>query len=340
MAGKTVAKNNIKYSELLSGIRRGDIAPVYLFSGDEAYLREEAIRRMEESLLGDCGREFNYDLIYADEAGITDIMNAASSLPFLSKKRLVVVKRLEKLKQAAQKKLLEFLEDPVETTCLVLVVGARINKTSEFFGKLSRKAVSVVFWPLFDNEVIPWIQNASRKRAKTISTEAAAYLKEYVGNDLFRLGNQIDQVIMYTGERKSIGLKDVEDVTADIRVGDIYEMIDAIGARQKGRSLKILNKLLEKGEEPVSILWHITARLRKFLEAQELMRKNIPYMQLARQLGINTFMDKNFQKHAGSFSETKLMESFSDMLEVDRDIKTGRKNSRLTLELLILRLCT
>ncbi len=329
----------MKYNDLISKLKRKEIASVYLFSGDETYLKEEAIRKITQILITDAYREFNYDLVYADEVGAKEIINKAASLPFLSDKRLVVVKRVERLKEAEQKKLLAFLESPPDTTCLIFVATGRVNLKGGFYSSLSDVGESVIFWPLFNNQVPSWIKDKLKENGKTIAEEAIFYLQEAVGNDLMDLNNQIEQIVIYSGANSRITLDDIKQATPDIRVGDIYEMIYAIGERDKTRSLKILNKLFQKGEEPVSLLWKITFRFRKFLQARDLLEQKVSYKDITDRLGIKTFLDKNFIKQTRNFSKGELIGGFQNIFEADRDIKTGRKNSHLVMELLILRLC-
>lgn len=332
----------MKYQDLTVKLNKKEIAPVYLFSGEETYLKEDALRKITEILLPQGNNvEFNYDLIYGDESGAAQaVINRAESLPVLSEKRLVVVKRTEKFKQPDQEKLLVFLTSPSPTTCLIFVASDRVNLKGGFWAALADIGESVVFWHLFDEQVFSWLKYRVKEKGKAISEEAISYLEEAAGNDLMELDNQINKLIIYSGTKKSITLEEVKKLTPDIKVGDVYEMINAIGERKKALSLRILNKLIQEGEEPLKLLSSITYRFRKFMEAQNLLQHKYPPPEINRRLGINTFLDRDFIKQTNNFSKQKIVENFKDILKANIElVKAGKKEAQLILELLILRLC-
>ena len=98
----------MRYQDLMVKLKRKDVASVYLFSGEETYLKEEVVEKIDKILLNPEYKDFNYDLLYADETDAQTIINRVASLPVLSEKRLVIVKRVDKLEQAGQKKLVKF----------------------------------------------------------------------------------------------------------------------------------------------------------------------------------------------------------------------------------------
>ncbi len=329
----------MRYNDLIANLRKKEIASVYLFSGEETYLKEEVIEKISEILLNSENKDFNYDLIYADESNAQEIIYKAASLPFLSDKRLVIVKRADKLEQVEQKKLIAFLQKPVATTCLIFVTTGKVNLKTAFYANLGEVGESVVFWPLFDNQVPVWVKSKIKEKNKTITEDAVAYLQEAVGNELMKLSSQIEKLVIYSGANNKITLAEVKEVIADIKSVDIYKMIDAISEKNKAISLKILSKLIQEGEEPVKLLWNIAFRFRNFLKAQILLERKVAPKDVTSQLGINNFLDKNFIKQTNNFSKYKIIEEFKNILKADISLKTGTDDPQLILELLVLRLC-
>jgi DNA polymerase III subunit delta len=331
----------MKYQELMIQLKQKTIAPFYLFSGEETYLKEDALQKITGALLTAENREFNYDLIYADEHGAAEsVINRVSSLPFAVAQRMVVVKRAEKFKQADQAKLLGFLNHPVLTACLIFVTTDRVNLKTGFWSQLGKIGESVEFWPLFDSQIASWIREKAREKGKAIAAEAISYLARAVGNDLMELDNQISQLIIYCDVNKTITLEDVKKLTPDIKTGDVYEMINAIGEKEKKMSLSILDKLLQEGEEPLKLLSNISFRFRKFMEARHLLDEKCPASDINRQLGINTFLDRDFLKQANNFSKKEITAKFKDILKADIElVRAGKKDAQLIMELLVLKLC-
>ena len=101
----------LKPGEAFSLWSSGKFKPVYLFAGDESYLAESALHRLETSLKIDA---LNREVFYGAEASAVDIASAAQTMPFISDKRLVIVKDAQKLRSSEAAKLADFLENPRE----------------------------------------------------------------------------------------------------------------------------------------------------------------------------------------------------------------------------------
>lgn len=81
------------YTEFLNSLKRQVFYPVYLFYGQEGYLREQAVNRLIKFFRQDGGSDFNIDLIDGDTATVGDMVASAETLPLFTQRRLVVVKK-------------------------------------------------------------------------------------------------------------------------------------------------------------------------------------------------------------------------------------------------------
>ncbi|TET42598.1 MAG: DNA polymerase III subunit delta, partial [Elusimicrobia bacterium] len=90
----------IKYKELITKLNRKKIADCYFFCGEENYLKQEAILLLKKMLIGPEAQDFDFGLFYAEDTSAREAISLAETYPFMSKKRLVVVKDIDKFTES------------------------------------------------------------------------------------------------------------------------------------------------------------------------------------------------------------------------------------------------
>lgn len=334
----------IKFSDLQKNIVQGKISPVYFFTGEENFLKEEALGILKKHFFSDASSlQFNYNLYYAAESDAEKILDTALTLPFLSPRRLIVIKEAEKLKCYQQENLVNYLANPAGSACLVFM--AEKMETKNKYLKLIQEAAEIVqFWPMYPRQVPSWImQRVIGHGKKRISLAAAEYLQEIAGNNLWDLHQEVEKLLLYTDEQKEITIDDVAAVSGHIRCHNIFEYLRLLNKKDRLGALKVLVSLCAQGEQPIMILTQIYRRYQKMLIAKKYFFDKQPAQsvsQAMRSLGISSFFEPDFPDHLQNFSEQQLKGSLGLILEADREIKTGRKTGRLALEVLSYKLCS
>ncbi len=326
----------MNYWELSRRIERGLIEPLYLFSGEENYLKEEAIKKIKDIIVNPNLAEFNYEVLYGKDIDISTIINKAQTLPLMAKRRLMVIKDVEQLKH--KENLISYLKNPLLTTCFIFIVK-EIDRRNKFYSIFDEQK-KVIFWPLFDNEMERWIRNKIKKAGKGITQEAILYLKEMMGNNLTILNNELEKIIIYTGEKSNIEEKDVEEVMGGEKENTIFSLIDTMMRKKQQESLKIFAYLFREGEAPTKILFHLAQQFKTLWRVKILLSKNYSSFQIRESLRIRKRYISTFIKGASLFSEKELKKIPHTLLLADLEIKTGKQPPQLILELLIINLCS
>lgn len=328
----------MKYGELLAQIEKGQFAPVYLFVGEEDFLKEEAIRRIKAALVDSITQNFNLDVFYGGEGEVTRVVNVASSPPLLAQRRLVILKEINRLSPSDRRVLLSYVQNPSPTTCLLLV-GPKVDLEKGFFRQLSQQTVTVIFWRLFEEQIPDWIRERVREKGKRISSQAAGLLQEKVGNDLWTLDNEIEKLMLYVGPREQIELEDVNLVTGGWRMDTVFNLSDAIGDRDLVRALHVLGQLLESGESPTVLVTMLTQYFASLLRVKELDKASKSPQEVARLANIRAFLIKDYIRRARNFSLSELKQAFELLLEADTRLKSGYQSPKMVMELLVYGLC-
>lgn len=332
----------INYQTILAQINQKKIAPVYLFLGEEEYQKEEIIARLKkitfptpESL------EFNYDIFYGDEADASTIIEIVNSFPMMYEFRMVVVKKVDSLSAQGKNLLASYAENSAPFTRLVLLAD-KLEVSCALYKAIVKKGTVAMFYPLFDNQAIAWIQSQCSQRAKkTMSKPAATLLVQRVGTKLNNLSTELDKLILYVGNRPTIGEDDVMKASLDFQEENVFALIDAIGYRKKVAALSIFKSLCEQGEEFLPILSLITRHFRLLWQAKELQEQGKNLIQIAATLNIKfPKQQTTIWNQIKLFSFNELKEIFELLLQTDGQLKSqDYKTHPLIMEMLIFKLC-
>lgn len=331
----------MKYKELIAKLKRREIANCYFFCGEEDYLKQEAILLLKEMLIASSAQDFDFGLLYAEDTPAREVVSLAETYPLMSKKRLIVVKDIDRFTENELKEIIKYLKKPVFSTCLVLV-SEKVKREAldrSIYKTISSLCETAIFWRLFDSQIPGWIEDKISTEGKIMSPEAVHYLFGEVGNNLLDLSGEIEKLLIYTGDRKEITLDDVERLIGRSKADSIFDLLRAITQKNLKHSLEILSKLTETGEKPVGILVRITRRLRQIIRAKELLEQKVVPARIIEEVGLHPFFDKGFTSQIQYFNGEELWNNFDHLLWADWEIKVGKKPAQLVLELLILNLC-
>ncbi len=329
----------MNYQKFLLNLEGGRISPLYLFSGPEEFLKEEVLKKLRDSLLPPGTVDLNYHLFYGKEDSGARIVEAASTFPFLSEKRLVVVKEGEKLGVADKKELLRYAQSPSPFTCLVLLID-KIDRRESLSALLVKSGEEVSFKAISKKDILGWIMNRAGAEGKKITPQAAFELKERIGGNLRELTGHLTKLFLYAGDKKDIGVEEVRDLVGEGRETSHFDLTEAISERKKDRALKILRKIISEGGKAPEIIGLISWQMRRIAEAKSRISRGEAAMDVCQSLGIFPFFRKKFLSQVKKFSLPKLRENFYFLLESDRQFKSGRLTPDLILELLVIKLCT
>ncbi len=313
---------------------------VYLFDGEEEFLKEEKVCKLAQDLLSEPTKDLNKTVFFAQDVDGPTIVSHARTLPFLSSKRLIVVKEVERLSPVDEDLIVSYLKNPTKTTCLVLE-----TKKADRKGKLYQAARSygriISFDRLYEDQIDRWIGSRVRNFGKSISFEAREALRENIGGNLGTLSQAIEKVITYVGKKDEISAGDIEEVVGKSAKSRIFDLTDAIGRKQKARALKILHDLVGDGKNAPEVIGMLFWQLRRITRAKRLLTQgHLPRQKLASELKVHSSFLDDFIAQTRNFRMEELERGIELLLEADAKTKTGRMAQDVALELLVVRLCS
>jgi DNA polymerase III subunit delta len=254
---------------LKSALEQRTFDRVYLFHGDNDYLKEEKIRALIDSATEPGTRDFNLDVKRAAEVDAGSLGLALDSLPMMAERRVVILRDVTTLKKDARAVLAKYLERSAADTLLVLVAAAGTKPDAALMGA----ATTVDFRPLNDSELTKWAAVHASTLGVTIDPAAAELLCGATGNDLALLAGEIEKLRSYTnggtidaaaieaivGVRHGETLGDLLDLVAQRRSVDAIALLERVLAQPKTTGVSIVMALTT---QTLAIGWLLAARER------------------------------------------------------------------------------
>lgn len=312
--------------------------PLYLIVGEQDLLLNQAVDSLKSSVAEVADLDFNLETFEGESANVDDIVAACNTLPFVSDRRLVIVRGVEKMSKDATETLVRYAENPSPTTVLALV-GKKLAKNTRLYkavdklgGVIERKAPELREYPRK-------VQDMFAASGKRISLDGAEYLVNAVGRDLQRLTVEVSKTVAYVGDRVDVSLSDAEEVASTTAKTSVFELGTALGNRDCAGALRLLNRLLGDGESVFGLHALALRQMRDLLSARALIdRGQGSQDELARALGRPPWQMRNLAAQARRFSAAELVALLQAAATSEAEMKTSR-DPRLAFERWIVKVC-
>ncbi len=323
----------------------------YILHGENEFTRSEALTDLKGKFGDPTWLTLNTSVLDGRKLTLDELQHACDAIPFFGDRRLVIVEgllaRLEPRGDELGDKpehntltdrLIAYLDRLPQTTRLVFLENKALSKghpVLKYAGKLSKDQAYVrEFEPLKKHEIGGWIQKRVKNKGGTIHPAAVAQLEAFLGNDLRLLDQEIEKLLTYTGGR-AISETDVRLMVSSVREANIFEMVDAVAARDRRRALGLLHELLDDGQAPLYLLTMIVRQFRILMQLRELAAQGQGPEGIRARLGLHPFVVEKGLRQVRNFSLAQLDAIYDRLLETDAAIKTGRSDPVLALDLLV-----
>lgn len=309
-----------------------------LFCGQDTYSLNHALKELEQSFANANFGDMNINKF--DGGGLTfdQLIRSATAVPFLADKRLIIISNF--LRDGDQN-LRQYLTDNTnqipDSSEVILVEEGEINKNLGLYKRLL-KMKSVQHFPLRKGyELEKWLQEYGRKENISISFSAIKKLIATAGNNSWRLTNELAKLDLYRkAENKSeIDEADIDEMVESEHDQNIFDFIDALGARNARLALKYLQNLFAGGKNENYILTMIVYQFRNMLLIQDLIVRGVKRNQISAQSELHPFVVGKTIRVLNNYEMPLLKRIYHRLMQTDIDIKTGRVDPRLALEKLL-----
>ena len=302
---------------------------MYLLHGEESYYIDKISDYIEQNALSDAEKGFNQTIFYGKDSDVMNIINSAKRFPMMSEYQVVIVKEAQELKwgkddegKKSADPMLSYFENPLSSTILVFCYrNGKFDKRKKTYKAIEKKGIIFESGQIYDNKVPGWIEDFVREKGYSIHARASALLAEYLGNDLSKVANELEKLMLNVKKGEEITSKDVENNIGISKEYNVFELQSAIVRKDAFKVNQIINYFAANPKNnPMPLLLgtlnNYFSKVLKYHYATDRSPQG-----LARELGVAPFFVKDFENAGRSFNKQKTFQIISYLRECDLKTK-------------------
>jgi DNA polymerase-3 subunit delta len=320
---------------------------VYLFFGDDIVAINEAIAALKSRLGDPSTVELNYSSLDGRAATLEQIETAGRSLPFLSDRRLTVINHPLAMMQndASRTRIISLLESLPQESAVVLAEYQplqspkdRRQRKKHWLQKWAESNVEKVYIKEFrapgGSQLAWWIVERAQKYGGNFEPQAAIALAGKIGEDVQLADHEIEKLLTYVNNERLVTAADVEELTAQLTEGAIFDFVDALGTRNRQLAAREFHRLLAD-QDVQSIFGMIVRQFRLLVQSREVVDRGGGKQEIVAALGVHPYVGEKLALQARQFSQAQLDGIFHRLLMIDSGLKMGEVSIDLSVDLLI-----
>ena len=306
-------------------MKAGKYAPVYFLQGEETYYIDLIADYIEEHALAPADRSFNQVVIYGKDAPMAAILTHARRFPMMAERQVVLVKEAQEIvdlnKDTGSKLLLDYLKNPAPTTVLVFCHKHKtLDKRKEVGKKIDQLTVALTCKKIYDNQLPEFITAYALDKKINIEERAVLALCEYVGNDLHRITNELDKLVI-AASGKPITVEHVMHGVGVSKEYNIFELQKAIIRKDTLLANRIVNyfEANTRKNPAIPVVAFLFSFFSKLLAASQSPDKSDKG--LVSTLKISPYAAKDYVYALRQYPADKIINTISSLKEADLKLK-------------------
>jgi DNA polymerase III subunit delta len=325
---------NQTVESVFKDLQNKKFAPVYFLQGEEAYYIDIIINDRENNILSESEKSFNFLVLYGKEVDMSTIITNARRYPMMSERQVVIIKEAQEIQDLGKEeglKLFEhYLKNPLPST--ILVFGHKhktIDKRKAIHKLLEQQAVMVTTKKVTDYQLPDWISTYVKSKGYTIDPKAVHMLSDNIGNNLERLSNEINKVLINLPDKGNLSPELIQKHVGISKEYNVFELQKALTNRDVYKANQIVNyfEANTKSNPIIPIIALLFSFYSKLLQVHHAKDKS--ERALASILKINPYGIKEYIQAGRNYPLPKVIENIGFLSTADRHSK-GIENSSVS----------
>lgn len=329
------------FMQLAAGGRPPALA---LLHGVDAQLLDDALAAATRGLFPDATQvALGREVLEGGEATGEAVVRAASTLPFMTAMRLVVVRRAQALPPKSADVLAAYGRDPNPSTALLLLadepLAASRERRADHWLLQALPPAAVVALPVREGRSLEaWLRERAAAEGLAVGEDAARLLVQWVGDDAASLLGEARKAALAGGARNTtVGVKEVTAVVGEQRLSGVFDLTRAVQRREVGPALRTLDRLLA-AEEPMRLLALLVADVRATMTVADLAARGHAVEQIARVVRKPAPVVDAIARGPGAAPRAALARRLARCWDAERRVKSSA-DARAELAALVVDLC-
>lgn len=307
------------------------MSDIYLVLGDDRHLREKEISKIRTS--HNFSTNDALDVSVYETEDIAECIQSLETQPFLSPKRLVILRNLQKAADDNLGSIVKYVSSPSEFSVFIMCADETFKKTKQCKEIKKNSEIIDVSAPTV-MQIKKWIPVYFKKHDIEITHDAVEMIVTLKGNDTLSINKELEKLLGYSGgERITVDI--VEKMVGRSPRETVFKLVDAIDDKKPEWAYRILGELSAQKKESVEIIGYLGWYVRVLSKIKYLLAKGRSLREIASEVSYSEGYVRRLANKAKRYTKQKLIFWKEKIYAADREIKTGIKPSKLSLETLL-----
>jgi DNA polymerase-3 subunit delta len=359
MAGRSFAATE----RFVSDVSARKLRPAYVLVGDEVFFRDRCRAALIQHLVTPELRDFSLHDLDLGNTGLAETLDLARTPSLMAPFQVFFVRGVKALYSRGSHQeefaaIEEYCRNPNPDAVLIFIADHisipsdarrmdmqdkdRYERIRETLGEY---CAVIELARVEEGDGINWVVEHAAKEAVKIDADAARELVDALGSDMMLVSNELEKLILFVGQKKRITIGDVETMVLAAKQRSLYELTDAISAKDSVRALAVLDAMLSSEEGEEAAIGHIYMLARTFRQMLVILEKNVRdsraiWQALWQGFRLPPFAAEDVIRQARRFkSRRELTRALRLLGRADLALRSNPASKRLVLEKLVIDLC-
>lgn len=327
----------MEFKDIISDLKKKTYKPVYFLMGEEPYFIDAISDHIENNVLAETEKDFNQTILYGGDVDLKTIIANAKRFPMMSEYQVVIVKEAQNIRELGGKGDMEeegkledkkedkakspfaaYVENPQKSTILVMCYKYKtLDKRKALTKAIAKHAVLFESKKIYDDKIPNWIMDYLKTKKYTIHPNACVMLSEYLGNDISKIVNELDKLMISIPAGTEITPDHVQKNIGISKEYNVFELQKALGQKDILKANRIVNYFgaNTKDHPLVMTVTLLFGYFHKILTYHFLPDKSRDAA--AKAMGVHPFFLGDYEKAARLYPAVKIKSVMSNLREYD-----------------------
>jgi DNA polymerase III subunit delta len=304
------------FDQILVDLKNKNYKPVYFLMGEESYFIDLITDYIANNVLNETEKVFNQLMLYGKDVDAIAVIEASRRFPMMANHQVIIVKEAQNIKNIEE--LVHYTEKPLKSTILVINYKYKIlDKRKKLYNSLGKYGVVFNSEKLYEDKIPGWISKYLSQRKFSITPEASILLTEFLGNDLGKIVNELNKLLISIPVNSNITPDIIEKNIGASKDYNNFELQKALVARNVLKANRIIDYFDKNPKEnpiilTVTLLFSFFSKIFTYHFLKDKSKGAV-----AGALKINPYFVSDYETAAKRFSPAKLVEIISALRETD-----------------------
>jgi len=310
----------LTFDKIMSELKNKIYRPIYFLSGEEPYYIDIIADYIADNVLTEAEKSFNQLTMYGKDSSIEDVDNAARRFPMMASHQVIIVKEAQDLKKIEN--IVYYAQKPLQSTILVFCYKyKKLAKNKKAYKAIDKNGAVFESKKLYDNKVPEWINGYLKQKKYSIDPVGSRLLTDFLGNDLSKIANELEKLIISLPENTKITPLHIEENIGISKDFNNFELQNALRTKNVLKANQIVNYFAKNPRDnplvlTLSSLFYFYVKILSYHYVKNKDSRNV-----ASVLKINPYFVKDYELAAKKYNIRKTVQVISLLREYDMKSK-------------------